>query len=307
MNIIIVNPVAGKGKAAKMYRRIQRDHSYKAENCRAFFTQEEGHAERIARQVTEIYQDTLSSIIVLGGDGTLHEVVNGARSYPSIPICFLPAGTGNDFARGLGLRERGLPLFRNMIRRPRIHQLRLGCYDLHGRKRNGTRLFLNSIGFGLDGRIAGRVTKSRNKGNRRLFSSLTYPAALLASIRNSAPITVDLDIDGVFYPGREIMMLTIANHPYFGGGMKIAPHADLTKGEFELLILDPISKRKLAVLFFSVFTGWHARIKEVHLIKAKRVKITSRAAVPFQVDGQAGETYTCTIEKAPSKSMIAGD
>lgn len=300
MYTMIVNPEAGNGKAQLLFRKIQKDPLYNKANCRSFFTEREGHAEKLARQVVEIHKETITAVIVIGGDGTLHEVVNGMINYPMIPISFIPAGSGNDFARGVRVKERGIKLFHNYIKRPGQFSVRLGRYTSHQQSRNGQRVFLNSIGFGLDGQVVETANNHKNRywARKLHMSKLIYPLALFRTIRRARPFQFELILDGKLYPLQEAMMVTITNHPYYGGGMKIAPKAHIKNSTFDVMLVEPIKKKKLLAMFFSVFLGQHIRMKEVRQVKASRVEIRASERIPYQVDGQSGKCYECKIEKA---------
>lgn len=306
MYIMIVNPVAGNGKAMSLFRRIQKEPLYKKENCRSFLTEETGHAERLALQVTKIHHESLKGIIVLGGDGTLHEVVNGIRNYSETPVCFIPAGSGNDFARGMSLKKRGLKLFRSFVRNPKKSKVYLANYSLNNRKKNGRRTFMNSIGFGLDGVVVAAANQQEYRlWTKRLhITKLTYPLALLRSISKAKPIQFELSLDGKQMNIHQAMMVTITNHPYYGGGMKIAPKANINSKGLSILVVKPISKKKLLAMFISVFFGLHTKMKEVEEWKASSVHISSGQPLPFQVDGQNGSCCDCSIKKAETSTTF---
>ncbi|MBX0359084.1 diacylglycerol kinase family protein [Halobacillus sp. Nhm2S1] len=309
MYIMIVNPAAGNGKAMNLFRRIQKEPLYKKENCRSFLTQEPGHAERLALQVTKIHRETLKGIIVLGGDGTLHEVVNGIRHYSETPVCFIPAGSGNDFARGLTLKKGGLKLFRSYVRNPKKKKVLLSDYILNQRQKQGRRTFINSIGFGLDGLVVAAANQPKYRSWTRKFhiTKLTYPFALLQSISKAKPIHFELFLDGKQININQAMMVTITNHSYYGGGMRIAPKAKINSKGLSILVVKPISKKKLLAMFVSVFFGLHTRMKEVEEWRASTVHISSEQPLPFQVDGQSGSCFDCSIKKAETSTTFYSD
>ncbi|WP_226583854.1 diacylglycerol/lipid kinase family protein [Halobacillus litoralis] len=309
MYIIIVNPSAGNGRAERLFRTLQNDPVYKKTKCRTFVTKEEGHAENIVRQVASIHSETIVSIIVVGGDGTLHEVMNGLQDHREIPVSILPAGTGNDFARGADLNREGVQLFHEIIQRPKPLKVQLGTYILHQRYKLGARNFINSISFGIDGIV---VSKANNNKYRRWLkklhlTKLTYPLALLRSWNKIKPIQFELEIDGETSPVKEAMMVIVSNHPYYGGGMKISPGAKIQRSIFQVTIVKPVSKKKLFLLFLSVFAGRHVLFKEVKQVKASTVSIRSEELLPFQVDGQDGTCTECFVKKASPKSTFYVD
>ncbi|ARI76760.1 diacylglycerol/lipid kinase family protein [Halobacillus mangrovi] len=303
MNIIIVNPKAGFGKAQKLIKKVQKDPLYKQKNCRAFFTEYAGHAEKIAEQVVQIHHETLSCILVIGGDGTLHEVINGTKTRPSLPIGFIPAGSGNDFGRGIGLKNKGVTLFRKMITHPKKLQCNQGVFVPNQRDQRGKRYFVNSIGFGFDGEIVALANRPLfRKWMRRLqLHKFTYTIALLQLLRRYNPISFELMLNGEVRKYSNAMMVTVTNHPYYGGGMKITPQMDIRNSGFQVLVIDEISKWKILALFLTVFLGLHTKLKEVRVYEAETVKISSLETLSYQVDGQSGECKECEIRKSGRK------
>ncbi|MGP4075655.1 diacylglycerol/lipid kinase family protein [Halobacillus sp. K22] len=308
MFLLIINPEAGHGKAEKLFREIKNDPLYQnhKENFQTHFSKYKGHAEKIAEEFCTLYHDLLTCLIVIGGDGTLHEVINGAKNYPDVPIGFIPAGSGNDFARGVGQSTRGLSLFRNIIEEPECHSIRVGIFTSFNEHGSSQRYFLNSIGFGMDGRIVEAVNKPAFRKWTKYFrlTSFIYSLALLKVLPDLDPVSIDLKIDGKKIECEKATMVTITNHPYYGGGMKISPNANYEKSSFQIIIIEPTPKWKILSLFLTVFTGRHLSRKEVHEWEGQTVHISSLEPLPFQADGQSGECYECCIKKSPSTTSI---
>ncbi|MFZ0368243.1 MAG: diacylglycerol kinase family protein [Halobacillus sp.] len=308
MFMIIINPEAGHGQAERLFRSIQNDPLYQNQkkNFQAHFTVYPGHAEKLAGDLCALYQDFLSYVIVIGGDGTLHEVINGMQHYPDLPIGFIPVGAGNDFARGIGQITDGVLLFRKMVQAPKFHRIRTGTFTSNDGKAAKPRSFLNSIGFGMDGLIVEEVNKSAFRKWAKYFriTSIIYPLALLKVLPGLNPISIELKIDGRKIECKQATMVTITNHPYYGGGMKIAPNASIEKPTFQIIIIEPMSKWRILAFFKTVFTGQHIQRKEVHEWEGRNVHISSSEPLPFQVDGESGECYECYIEKSPSERSI---
>ncbi|MCA1009980.1 diacylglycerol/lipid kinase family protein [Halobacillus halophilus] len=308
MFVLIINPEAGHGKAERLFTSIQNDPLYQNQrnNFQAHFTVYPGHAEKLAGDLCARYQDFLSYVIVIGGDGTLHEVINGVQHYPDLPIGFIPVGAGNDFARGIGQVAEGVLLFRKMVQDPKFHRIRTGIFTSNDGEAAKQRSFLNSIGFGMEGLIVEEVNKPAFRKWTKFFriTSFIYPLALLKVLPRLNPISIDLRIDGRKIECKQATMVTITNHPYYGGGMKIAPNASIEKPTFHIIIVEPISKWKILALFKMVFTGQHIQRKEVQEWEGRNIHISSSEPLPFQVDGQSGECFECYIEKSPSERSI---
>lgn len=299
MYIFIINSIAGNGRAMKTFHEIQKDPLYSKKECRSFYTRYAGHAEEIASQVAEIYQEKIKCLIIVGGDGTVHEVFNGLKANSKIPLAFIPVGSGNDFARGCQLKERPQELFRNIINRPIYRPYWIGNFRTDFRKHHHRRIFVNSIGFGLDAAVAKLANQSVYKKllSRCKLGSISYSIALFRALFTFKPQAVDLVLDDEHYSFNEVWMVTITNHPYFGGGMKLIPNAKINKDYHDLLVIDSISKLKILALFFTVFFGYHTRLKEVHTFKAKHIRISTERPIDFQADGETGTCKRCVIDK----------
>lgn len=299
MYIIIVNNMAGKGKGLQLLRSLEKEPMYKRLNCRSFLTEFSGHAEKIASQVAGMQNDKLKGVIVIGGDGTFHEVMNGLTNFPSVPLGFLPEGSGNDFARGIGLKGKNEQVFKKMLSSMRPVSYWLGVYLTGERDNKYKRFFVNSIGWGIDAEIVKSINKERNK---KVFKhirlvSLAYVFALFKCLWRFDPFSIKLTMDGKDLEFEKVWMVVISNHPYFGGGMKINPFANPSSNQFGVMILHNVSKWKILSLFGLVFIGKHTHLKEVKIFQAAKVDLFMENQAAFQVDGEIGSCKSCHIWK----------
>lgn len=299
MYILIVNPTAGNGKGLKVIKSIQKHPLFEEKDCRSFFSKYEGHAEELVKQVVEIYNTKIKCILVVGGDGTLHEVLNGLKLSPKIPLAFIPAGSGNDFARGTKTNKKPLTLFADMVKRPSTKPYWVGMYRTDNRKKQNSRLFGNNIGFGFDAEVALKANASLYKKwlNKFHLGSVSYVIALVHTLYNYSPKTIELTLDGESKTLTDVFMVTIGIHGYYGGGMKIIPNVTKSPDKLDILVIQNISKWKVLALFLSVFWGGHTRFKEVKRYQAKSITISGEEVVPYHVDGQPSKCHKCSIEK----------
>src|SRR5690625_2857729 len=115
MYILIINPIAGNGRAKRFYENLIKQKVLQHISFQTFYTAYKGHAEEITEMLLKKYRQTdIKAIIVFGGDGTLHEVLNGTHQL-QIPISFIPGGSGNDFARGISLEKNQNKLIHNIF------------------------------------------------------------------------------------------------------------------------------------------------------------------------------------------------
>lgn len=302
MYVFIINPVAGNGRAKKIHSRLKKLAEYKKMAPICYFTKYKGHAEKIARQINS--DPSVKTIVVIGGDGTMHEVVNGIKN-KEILLAFIPGGSGNDFARGASMSFSPKEVFKTINENKGNVDYWLGMYKT---KDNDERNFINCIGFGFDA----VVTKSANNSQfKRLFNKfrlgkIGYTIAIIHELLLYKPITIIVETDDLTKKYANCFLITINNHAYFGGGMKINPQAKNNQDDLSVLIIDSISKWKVLALFLTVFTGKHIHFKEVNIISTKQIKISAEKPIPFQTDGETGETVSCFIKKAPLPLKIKG-
>lgn len=301
MYLFIINPIAGNGRAKRIFLRIQKNESYKKLQTDHVYTKYKGHAEIIAKNLKVT---TVKLIIVIGGDGTIHEVLNGLQE-KQIPISFIPGGSGNDFARGALIPTDPNEVINNIFMEKENASYWLGMYQDKGKE---DRLFANCIGFGFDAVVANRANQSTFKKwfNYFRLGKLIYLFALIWSLFTYRPSKVTIKIDDITKTFEKCFLLTINNHAYFGGGMKINPNAHNNENNLSILVVDSISKWKVITLFATVFTGKHLHFKEVKTFQGKNMQVCTERLIPYQVDGETGTTRECIITKKPFPVQVKG-
>lgn len=308
MYLFIVNPIAGNGRAKRIFKRIQMSSTYKSLKSMYFYTEYEGHAEEIVRTMVTKKKKLLKGIIVIGGDGTLHEAMNGLQQ-EEISIALIPGGSGNDFARGLSIEKDPINILERMLQYEKAQPYWLGVYETNPEPSN-KRYFVNNIGFGFDAQIA---KTANNAFYKKIFnvlkvSRLSYVFALIQGLFKFRPMEVIIEVEGKERFLSNCWMVTISNHPYLGGGMKLNPKARIQPGKFSVFLLHSISKLKVLSLFFTVFFGAHIRFKEVEIIETNFMKITAKGSNPLhiQVDGETSQCHSCVIRKQTNPVWMKG-
>jgi diacylglycerol kinase (ATP) len=218
----------------------------------------------------------LSGIIAIGGDGTSQLGVNIAME-TGLPIGLIPAGSGNDQVRELGLAlndPEGAALnISESLSKPR--QVDVMWIE------SSARSFwsLGSVSAGFDALCAARA------------NSLTWPkgpnsyvAAMLLELPRFRPIGYRLVADGAEH-NLAAMLCGVANIKNFGGGMKISPASEITDGELEVFILHEVSRARLLQIFPKVYSGEHVRSPEVEIFKAKQILVENKG-FPISCDGE---------------------
>ncbi|WP_193064371.1 diacylglycerol/lipid kinase family protein [Oceanobacillus oncorhynchi] len=293
MYLLIVNPHAGNGKAKQAFERIQKMESFHSIEQKTLFTDAPGEGKVIAANYSG--DRRIKHVIVIGGDGTMHEVMNGWVNQ-EVPVSFIPTGSGNDFARGTGQNRNAEKQWQKIISSPDRYCYWNGRVQLDNSE---NKKFINSIGVGIDAITTEAANKSRLKGwlNRLGLGKLIYLIALIRVIWSFQPMNIRLKYDGKVRTLQNVWLISAANHPYCGGGLKVVPHAVLHQEYLSILIVHQISRKKILLLFLLIIFGLHRFLKEVELFRTKELVIEADSPVRYQADGENGRLRTCLITK----------
>lgn len=248
-------------------------------------------AQAACRQVVAEGVDTL---VAVGGDGVVQAVANtlvGSRTALGI----VPAGTGNDNARSVGIPLRVDAAVRTLltgVRRP-LDLIHVDPYDVH---------VVGSVPCGLDALIASRAATLP-----RWLGAQSYSLATLPEIIRLRPMDYRLELDD---RGLELSGLVVAvcNMPVYGGGMRIAPDADPGDGLLDVIIIEPVGAASAVKLLTSVFSGRHARHPAVRFERARRVSV-SGPELTAHGDGDAlgPLPLTCTVVPGAIDLVVPAD
>jgi diacylglycerol kinase (ATP) len=267
--LVIVNPAAGRGRAAHSWARVTR-HVRVSSDVECVTTSAPGHARELARDAA---RRGVPRVVAVGGDGTVSEVANGLAG-TEVTLGVVPAGTGNDFSRALGLPTAPEQAFSLALERP-PRAVDLG----HLRVGQGTAWFVNVAGCGFDAEVLRRIA-----GAARLPGALAYFTGILRTLIALRPRPMRLTIDGRAVERRAVGM-AVANGPRYGGGMLIAPRAVIDDGLFEVCVVGAINAIQLLALLPSLYAGTHGRHAAVEFFRCREVAVDGDA-VECQADGE---------------------
>ncbi len=288
----IVNPVAKNGYSLKIWREIESLLHAQEIPYYARFTEYRGHARELAAEIADSLAGEEGIIAVVGGDGTLHETVNGVCGRDNIVIADIPAGSGNDFSRGLKLPFEPIAALKGVLNNLNsapflidVGQVTVGGKDVH--------YFVNNFGAGFDAKVAMEVNRSSSKKffNRLSMGTLAYAYVLIKELFAYKSKTVRLIIDGKEYEFDKTWLVNISNQPYIGGGMKLVPDASPDDGLLDVMVIHQLSKIKFLFFFVTVFWGGHKNFKEVKTFRGKHISVQSTEKMIIHADGEhIGET-----------------
>jgi YegS/Rv2252/BmrU family lipid kinase len=281
---LILNPAAGNGRAGREWPALAERLRAAGIAFRQMVTCGPGDATLLARRAIA---EGAGRLIVVGGDGTLNEVVNGylagaggaARDAPALAL--VPLGTGSDFARGLGISGEAAAI--EVLGRGQLRPLDLGLATFRdARGREVTRAFANVADFGLGPETSEVIAR----GSKRLGPA-AYLYGALRAIAAFAPTPLRVEVDGATVYEGPSGMAVVANGSYFGGGMQVAPRADLNDGAFDVLVLDRTSRRALVrEILPRIYRGTHVDHPAVRQARGRAVTIAAERPFPLEVDGE---------------------
>jgi diacylglycerol kinase (ATP) len=284
--LFIVNPTSGSGKGLSIWNDVKKELDEMHIPYRSFITKSKGDAEAIASHMTSVNKQKIEAVIGVGGDGTFHEIVNGIRQTNDIPVCCIPAGSGNDFVRGFHTPTT-LSKILHLMKMKKWIYTDIGFFKMNQSQKR-KQFFINNVGVGFDAAVASAVDNSRFKAffNRLNLGKISYVFALLNVLFRYKTKTFKLSIDEKTYHFNDVWLITIGNQPYYGGGMKIIPHASPTDGRLDVCVISGYSKWGILSLFLMVYKGWHTGLNGVTMLSGKSIRIDSAESVMVHADGE---------------------
>jgi YegS/Rv2252/BmrU family lipid kinase len=230
-------------------------------------------------------------LVVVGGDGSVNEVVQGIAGRTDVELAVIPRGTGWDFARSLGL-PRSIDKAVDVALTGRSRELDLGRVSYRewaGDERHSW--FANIASVGMSGAIAQRANDtSKAFGGKASYVWATF--AVFARWRNTE---VEVTVDAERRRGR-MHDVVVANGSFFGGGMKICPDAVPDDGAFDVLLIGDLTKRDLLLTLPKTFRGSHLPHPKAELLRGANVTVAAPEPLPIQLDGEQPGTSPASFE-----------
>ncbi|MBO8126291.1 MAG: diacylglycerol kinase family lipid kinase [Firmicutes bacterium] len=266
---VIVNPVAGRNRGRKVWSRIQKELHRQGLIFTTAFTEYAGHARELAAKAVASGFDT---VVAVGGDGTLTEVLNGIAGSGS-KLGLIPVGSGNDFARSVSIPTEIESAVQVLADGDSI-SVDLGQV--------GETYFINVAGVGFDAQVASTMAMKA----RWLKGTTAYIYSVLRCLLTFRPVDIRLSLDGKV---RELdtLLVVVANGRYFGGGMYVAPTAEVDDGFFDVVVVEHLSVPAFLRAFPSVFQGKHLSHPRIKVYRARQVRVepVHEQDVPAQAEG----------------------
>jgi YegS/Rv2252/BmrU family lipid kinase len=299
---LVVNPQSAGGTTGRRWPEIR------AEVLRALgdgaehaFTEGPMHA---AALTAEALKSGFRRIVAVGGDGTLNEVVNGffqegSGAPADACLALVPRGTGGDFRRTFGLNGSLRECCQRLageIRPLDVGRIRFTRPD----GSPGSRYFVNVASFG----VSGKVDQAVNSGSKALGGKVSFFIASVRTLLGWRDQQVRIRVDGGPEESLAITTLAVANGQYFGGGMRVAPEADPSDGQFDVTIWSGYHLKDFALKSASVYDGSHVRWAGTRTLRCRRLEAASDEEVLLDVDGEQPGRLPASFELLPGALRI---
>lgn len=276
--VVLVNPAAGGGRGGRRWRRL----------CKAVpevkgarVLEPDGAESSRADLAAVLREGGVERVIVVGGDGTAHLAANVLLELPREErpaFGLVPAGTGSDLARGLGLSRRPAAALRQALTGPPRPMDAISLEADDGRRR-----FVLNIGSGgLSGAVVLAISANPRRG------PLSYMISTVTGLLGYDPAPCRVVAAGEELYDGAVFLVAVANGRYFGKGMKVAPDATTDDGLLDVIIVPPVARYKLPYRLPQFFTGSYVQMDQVTVRKVERVRLEPGAGFPpFELDGES--------------------
>lgn len=293
----VINPAAAGGRALHTWKLVEKGLRARGIAVQEFLTRGPGDGEAQASLALDAGYSTL---LAVGGDGTLHQVVNALRTEEGIRgdvrVGIVPAGTGMDFSRNVHV-PRGSRAAIDRIVRGVERRIDVGVVAAPH-----LRLFVNFAESGLGASVVAREAgfSARWPGRASFF------LAGLAAAARDHPVHGTVTVDGrAVYAGR-MVSLVVANGAFFGGGMKIAPPASMEDGALDVVLLGDLSRVELVSQIWKLYPGTHLHNPHVHWMRGTTVAYDPLGPGRLDLDGELYDGGPCRISVLPRALRILG-
>lgn len=296
--VFIINPAAGQGK--NVQNIINKINAVDSEAVDVYITQAEGDATRYVKRYCE--DNGSARFIACGGDGTLNEVFNGTIEYPDCEIGVMPMGTGNDFCRNFPNRDSFMDIDKQITSATqKCDAIKYIAKTSSGEKSG---YCVNMVNIGFDCNVA--VMTAEMKKKPMISGSMAYFLSILGTLIKKKGADLKIELDGEIMHKGALLLTSIANGSYCGGGIMSNPMASVQDGLINVNIINDIPRVRFITLLPHYMRGTHMGLKNIEKvissIKGKKLAVTPRnGEMKMSIDGEiitVGETVFEIIPKA---------
>ena len=297
-SVFLVNPASANGRTARRWPELHRRAAAVGLEGDALFSERPGHLGDLA---TEAVRSGAERLVVVGGDGTVHEVVDGllkAELGGRVELSVIPFGTGKDFVRSLRIPARLDDALR-VASSGGVRAIDVGRATYATADGEAVAYFANFAGAGISGAIAARA----NRTTKAFGGKASFMWATLAVFSRWPPAEMTVEIDGETRQLRLLEALAM-NGDYTAGGMWVAPEAAPDDGRFDVVLIGDFSKPEFVTTFPKIYRGTHVAHHKVEIVRARELRVDATPPLPIVLDGEQPGTTPVRFEVVPSALRV---
>ena len=286
---LLVNLKSGSDKGAKALKEIEAALKKEKLAYNIQISTYPGQLVPIATKTANEINNNHEYIVVVGGDGSLNQALNGIKNslHHDTHLDYFPAGTGNDFAQAAKLQNNPLKFIKKIKNHPTVTNVDCGRYQdlLTGEEK----YFVNNLGIGFDAFVVNKTnhSKLKTKFNKINIGNLTYGINIAQALKGQDNFKVKILTNEHTYSYDHAYLVTTTNHPYFGGGVPILPIANIYNHKLDIAIVEKPNLAKFLYLFSKLLlNGSHMQSKQFHYFEANKIEVETYQAEYGQLDGE---------------------
>lgn len=302
----IINQYSGFGKGGKTWKKVKKELEKEKILYRSFYTEYHGHAEVLARQIATIQDYHLKTIICVGGDGTMNEVVNGLNGFSKVKIAFLYTGRRmkGQHSKLSSNPSKAIKEILTILSRP-VNKVDLVEYQLEGK--GVKRKYINKLGIGLSTKVIEQENLLKKESIKPIFTRVGFMTGLIKVIWNYQPISIMIKTDEhELIQHDNVWFLFVSNQPYRWAELKVAQNATSNDGMLTITIIKNISLFRFFVLFAFNHINKRAKQDAFSEYTCEKVTIYTNAIQTVEADGELiGEgPLAVAVKKSQSGIVI---
>lgn len=292
MYYFIINPNSRSGRGKIIWHLVKTHLDELQIPYKFYYTRYKFHATKLATLLCQNI-DAPINLVVLGGDGTINEVINGITDFTKVSLGYIPSGSSNDFARSLRISSNPLEALATVLDAPKQTVVDIGemeVLDINGNVLS-QRKFAVSSGIGFDAAICYEALNSKIKDVLNLLGlgKLTYAIIAIKQVICYKSTSGELIIDGTIKKNySNILFLVSMIHKYEGGGAILAPQADYKDKKLSICFVHNLSRWKVLLLFPTAFFAKHTHFKGVEIFDCSTIELIQKEARVTHADGEFG-------------------
>lgn len=291
MYYFIINPKSRSGKGIKVWHMVKAELEKEKVPYESYITQYASHATEIVENICTT-KPGIKSIIVVGGDGTVNEAINGITDFDQVLLGYIPSGSSNDLARSLGLGKDPITILKKILSPAHFEYVDIGLLQSDNPKTY--RRFAVSSGMGFDANVCKEALKSTIKDFLNLIKlgKLTYLSIAIKQILTCPFMNGTIQVNnGKAERYKNMLVLTSMIQKYEGGGVKLVPSANPRDGKLSVCLVHGLPRLKALFLMPTLIFDKHTKFKGIDVFDCENLTIHLDEPACLHLDGECPGDY----------------